>query len=68
MQSDSINVPSCPNCGAQMKPVRIIPRVGGLPELTVFQCAPCNHVETVERGHGTKIAVAGTVTANRIER
>ncbi len=40
--------PKCPNCGGTMTRVRVIPRLGGMPELTVFHCVPCNHVETVE--------------------
>jgi hypothetical protein len=32
-----------------MKPVRTIPKLGGLPALDVFLCERCGQVETVER-------------------
>jgi hypothetical protein len=47
MYTDLTKGPACPDCGAVMTRVRVIPRLGGLPELTVYQCAPCDHVETV---------------------
>jgi transposase-like protein len=33
--------PCCPSCGAAMRPVRSIPRIGGLPELQSFECRAC---------------------------
>lgn len=52
MYSDPTHSLKCPNCGATMTRVRVIPRLGGMPELTVFHCAPCNYVETVENNGG----------------
>jgi hypothetical protein len=44
------NAPSliCPTCGHAMRLVRAIPRLAALPELFVFSCPSCNHVETRE--------------------
>ena len=39
----------CPSCGKmQMRLVRTIPKAGGNPQLFVFRCTACNHVETRE--------------------
>jgi hypothetical protein len=38
----------CPHCGVAMKYVRSIPALGGLPEIEIFYCAPCSHVETIK--------------------
>jgi hypothetical protein len=47
------DTPSCPRCSGPMKLVRTIPRFGSQPELCVFRCTLCNHVETREqRGPG----------------
>ena len=32
---------SCPSCGAAMRLVRSIPKIGGLPELESFECRAC---------------------------
>jgi hypothetical protein len=32
-----------------MKVERTIPKLGGLPELHVFLCERCSHVETIEQ-------------------
>jgi len=40
------DTPSCPHCRRPMNLVRTIPQVGSHPELLVFRCAGCNHVET----------------------
>ena len=33
--------PCCPSCGAAMRLVRSIPKIGGLPELESFECRAC---------------------------
>jgi transposase-like protein len=40
--------PECPNCNGQMKLVRLVPKVMGLPELQSFKCGECNEVLTRE--------------------
>ena len=35
-------------CGEQMKLVKVIPRIGGYPELQTYQCDQCHNVETIE--------------------
>jgi len=40
--------PLCPRCDQAMKLVRIIPRLGALPELLGFHCAPSNEAVTIE--------------------
>jgi uncharacterized Zn finger protein len=39
---------SCPRCQAQMRRVRAVPKLDNLPELIVYRCNKCGHVETVE--------------------
>jgi hypothetical protein len=41
--------PSCAQCSGSMRLIRTIPRVGSHPELLVFRCTRCNHVETKEQ-------------------
>jgi len=38
--------PPCPSCGKPMALARILPRLGGAPELRTFQCHPCGVVQT----------------------
>ena len=38
----------CAYCGHGMKLVRIIPKLGGLPELATFECPNCEEVTTIE--------------------
>jgi hypothetical protein len=33
--------PCCPNCGAAMRYVRSLPKIGGLAELQTFECRAC---------------------------
>jgi hypothetical protein len=39
----------CPCCRDQMRLVRTIPKLGGMPALLIFLCARCQHVETIEQ-------------------
>lgn len=39
---------ACPRYGAAMKHVRTIAHLDNLPEIHIFYCAPCEHVETVK--------------------
>jgi transposase len=39
----------CRCCGEPMKRVRTIPKLGGMPALSVFLCDRCSHVETLEQ-------------------
>jgi len=42
------DVPYCERCDCAMKLVRIVPKLGGLPQLNVYRCAECGSVKTVE--------------------
>jgi len=33
--------PACPSCGRPMHLTRVIPGIGGLPELRVYSCKQC---------------------------
>jgi hypothetical protein len=33
--------PCCPSCGAVMRYMRSVPKIGGLPELQTFECRAC---------------------------
>jgi len=35
-----------------MKLLRMIPRVGGMPEMQVFSCAACKYAETIAQDPG----------------
>jgi hypothetical protein len=41
MQHEYRPVQCCPSCGAAMRLVRSIPKIGGLPELESFECRAC---------------------------
>jgi hypothetical protein len=38
-----------PHCGEPMNLVRLIPRLGVLPELHVFYCERCGKIQTMEQ-------------------
>jgi hypothetical protein len=40
--------PRCPHCDATMKHVCTIGHLHNLPEIQIFYCAPCKHVETIK--------------------
>ena len=42
-------MPDPAHCDARMKMARLIPGFKALPELLVFRCSHCGHVETIER-------------------
>jgi predicted RNA-binding Zn-ribbon protein involved in translation (DUF1610 family) len=46
MQTEKAADLLCKNCGAPMKFVRSVPRLGPHPELASYVCAKCGHVET----------------------
>jgi hypothetical protein len=46
--TDNPPAPLCPRCQQAMKLVRVIPRLGALPELLGFHCAPCQEARTIE--------------------
>jgi hypothetical protein len=48
LPTDNLPVRRCPSCDGPMNLVRTFPKLGGLPELLVFQCSPCEEVETIE--------------------
>jgi len=48
MPGPDSNAPTCPHCGAPMKHVRTIDHLRNLPEIQIFYCAPCQHVETIK--------------------
>lgn len=35
-------------CGEPMRLTKVIPRIGGYPELQTYQCDRCHNVETIE--------------------
>jgi hypothetical protein len=39
---------ACPQRGVTMKHVRTIAHLPNLPEIQIFYCAPCEHVETIK--------------------
>jgi len=39
----------CPSCGAAMHLSRIVPAVGGLPEMQTFECRLCHLAVTAEQ-------------------
>ena len=39
--------PNCPSCGELMTFVRMVPRVGPLPELRSFHCLGCREAATI---------------------
>ena len=41
MTHERTQTPSCPSCGKPMLLARIIPGIGGLPELRVYSCRQC---------------------------
>lgn len=46
MRNASDRSPVCRLCERTMKLDRILPKLGGLPEILVYHCAVCNEVET----------------------
>ena len=38
----------CAKCGSDMKLARTVPRLAVFPALLTYQCAECNHVQTIE--------------------
>jgi hypothetical protein len=48
MSKPNQNTPVCPHCGAAMQHVRTIAHLRDLPEIQIFYCAPCQHVETTK--------------------
>jgi uncharacterized Zn finger protein len=48
MNKDAPCAPCCERCDREMKLVRTIPKLGGLPQLNVYRCAECGAVKTVE--------------------
>jgi hypothetical protein len=49
MKNASDRSPVCRLCGRTMKLDRILPKIGGLPEILVYHCAVCNEVETDDK-------------------
>jgi hypothetical protein len=47
--TNTTTTPPCPCCRDPMRLVRTIPKLGGLPELRVYLCERCSHVETIEQ-------------------
>jgi hypothetical protein len=47
MEKRAPNTPTCPRCGAAMRHVRTITHLGDLPDIEIFFCGVCSHVETV---------------------
>jgi hypothetical protein len=38
----------CPDCGAAMAVVRVVPKAATFPELNTLRCSQCGHVMTIE--------------------
>jgi hypothetical protein len=49
MRNTSDLSPVCRLCGRPMQLDRILPKVGGLPEILVYHCVVCNEVETDDK-------------------
>ena len=47
--TNTTTTPPCPCCRDPMRLVRTIPKLCGLPELRVYLCERCSHVETIEQ-------------------
>jgi len=43
-----LQVPMCGNCGQSMALARVVPALGGLPELQSFECRQCRLAYTRE--------------------
>jgi hypothetical protein len=43
-----VQTPRCPGCAGRMLFTRSIPRVGGVPELLIFECRRCGVFYTEE--------------------
>jgi hypothetical protein len=48
MATPQPNAPTCPQCRATMKHVRTIAHLDDLPQIQIFYCAACEHVETIK--------------------
>ena len=48
MATPEPNAPLCPQCCATMKHVRTIAHLDDLPQIQIFYCAACEHVETIK--------------------
>jgi len=46
-QDEPKKTQSCPSCGHAMTVASVIPKLGGLPQLTTFQCPGCDEVITM---------------------
>jgi len=53
---DNVKKPICPHCGRPMHVARIIPGIGGLPELRVYSCPQCG-VSLTEAAQPGELAV-----------
>lgn len=42
--------PCCSRCGGEMRPYRLTPKLGGLPELVTYVCIVCGDVVTETDG------------------
>jgi hypothetical protein len=49
MSKPEPDAPPCPHCLTEMKHVRAIAHLDELPEIHIFYCAPCEHLETIKR-------------------
>lgn len=42
------DAPACATCGGPMSLVRVLPKLGGLPELRTFRCGDCGDTESFD--------------------
>lgn len=56
MIRDRTKTPICPSCGKPMHLARIIPGIGGLPELRVYSCRQCGVSLTEAEEPGEPVA------------
>ena len=60
-------MPDPVHCEEPMEMARLIPRFQALPELLVFRCSHCGHVETMEQPISTR-APAVTQRSRRVKK
>lgn len=56
---------ACPACDGRMSLVRVLPKLGGLPELRTFRCAGCGATETFEEN---SLSDSGQLTSPNCDR
>jgi hypothetical protein len=53
----NLDAPLCPRCGAEMKPNRSLPALGGRPALEIFECSVCEEFVTRVKGLSVRSSI-----------